>query len=307
MSSHDSDVFRDAMESDKECEIERDLKRKASRIGSQEREENERKMIVDELKEIRKQFIDIQQMKKDIYDIKVSSEEVRTVIQAVAEVKVSLGVVEERLTNQDKRIDSMFKRIDAQSKEMESLRHEMVKTKDRVVDTEAAVTDTREKVESREGRVKHLEWKTIDHEARGRRNNLLFHGIPEVEREDCAQLSHNFIQNKLKLGHAVTIERAHRIGPKKAGENRPIIAKFLDFNQRKEVSTARKNLPQRSDFGVSEDLPREVREGRKMLIQDLIKEREAGHTAWIVYPCRLFVNGKEKRVINPATITVRAR
>ena len=42
-----------------------------------------------------------------------------------------------------------------------------------------------------------LEWKTIDHEARGRRNNLLFHGIPEVDRE----LSHKFIRDKLKLGH----------------------------------------------------------------------------------------------------------
>ena len=97
--------------------------------------------------------------------------------------------------------------------------------------------------------MKQLEWKTIDHEARGRRNNLLFHGIPEVYREYCAQMSHNFMRDKLKLLHTVTIERAHRIGPREAGKNRPLIAKFLDFNQR--MSKARKNLPQRSDVGVS--------------------------------------------------------
>ena len=58
---------------------------------------------------------------------------------------------------------------------------------------------------------------------------------------------------------------------------------------------------------LSEDFPREVRGGRKLLFPDLIAAREAEHTAWIVYPCRLFMNGKEKRVINPATINVRAR
>ena len=74
MASLHADVFRDALDSDKESETEKERrKRKAGRIGSQEREENERKQILDELKEIRNQFVDIQQMRSDIIEIKGKS------------------------------------------------------------------------------------------------------------------------------------------------------------------------------------------------------------------------------------------
>jgi len=295
-----SDALRD------ECEVERERKRRAGRIGSEEREETERKSISEETQGIRKELSGIGKIRQDVSELKQMNIDFRKLLECVEEVKVNLKIHEERLTKQDKRLDSMFKKIEAQSIDIASMREEMVKTKDRVVDTESVVTETRANLEKREDRVKKLEEKTIDQEARGRRNNLLFHGIPEKADEDCMKLSHEFIREQCKLGYPVQLERAHRIGRKKDdGKSRPVIAKFLDFTQRQAVSKARKGL--KRGLGISEDLPFEVREGRRQLGPELVKARDENKKAWIIYPCRLFIDGEEVRTINPATIGGRKR
>ena len=67
--------------------------------------------------------------------------------------------------------------------------------------------------EAHDSRIKLLEYKSIDLEARSRRNNLIFRGHPEnVENDDCVSIIRNLLDMNLNLDPNVCIQRAHRLG-----------------------------------------------------------------------------------------------
>ena len=79
-----------------------------------------------------------------------------------------------------------------------------------------------------------LEEKTNDLEFRSLRENLLFHGIPEGQNENCETLVKQFVADKLNIGHEITIDRAHRLGKPK-GRVRPIVVKFHEYTERETI------------------------------------------------------------------------
>ena len=63
-------------------------------------------------------------------------------------------------------------------------------------------------------RLKLFEYKSIDQEPRSWRNNLIFHGHPEVPyNDDCDVIIRNFSQRHLDIEpNLIQIQRAHRLG-----------------------------------------------------------------------------------------------
>ena len=53
-----------------------------------------------------------------------------------------------------------------------------------------------------------LENKTDDLEARSMRENLLFHGIPEMPNENCETLIQEFLTDKLNIAEDIKLDRA---------------------------------------------------------------------------------------------------
>lgn len=83
-------------------------------------------------------------------------------------------------------------------------------------------------------RMKILEYKSIDAEARARRNNLIFRGIAEVFLvENCKEIAKAFIRNELGIDPStMCIQRAHRIGRlsnRSRGKTRPLKVCFRDY------------------------------------------------------------------------------
>ena len=156
------------------------------------------------------------------------------------------------------------------------------------------------RVSKLEERLGDQEKKAVDLEARGRRRNLIFHGIEEKEGEkddDCMATVKTIIKQKCKVTKAVVIERAHRIppGPRKAPANadkpRPIVVAFHDYNDRVAVKAGRANFPTDCGIGISDDLPFAVRQARRRLHDELDKQKAEGKSVWISFPARLFVDG----------------
>ena len=198
---------------------------------------------------------------------------------------------------------------------MEALNERVNKNEERVKKVEEMVKEDRdemqllrernehlvERVEKLEARLVGQEEKGVDLEARSRRKNLLFHGLKEEEGEDkdwdvSKKIALNFIKNTCKLQSTVVIERAHRIGrPRdqgaRASKPRPLIVAFHDYNDRMAVKKAKAQLPFGGEVGISEDLPRAVREARRRLHPELERRKAGGDEAWIKFPARLFVNG----------------
>ena len=112
----------------------------------------------------------------------------------------------------------------------------------------------------------------LDLKSRSMRDNLLFFNIQESQDEDCAAIVKNFCKEKLHIENAETIrlDRAHRIGKKQPNKTRPIVVKF-NFHQDKENVRKQAKQLKGTNFGISEQFPREINEKRKILFQ---KKRE---------------------------------
>lgn len=78
----------------------------------------------------------------------------------------------------------------------------------------------------------------------------------------------------------IKFERVHRMGPRKNGYSRNIVAKFVLFKEREIFRKEWKTL-RGTQYFVHEQFPKEVVEKRKLLGPKLKAARDAGKNAWI--------------------------
>ena len=146
-------------------------------------------------------------------------------------------------------------------------------------------------------KIRFLEDRSIDQEARSRRNNIVVFGVDETERENCVDIVRKEVLEKCGVRSGEVIERAHRVGRPVRGKSRPLIARLLDYTVKERVMRARRDLPKH--IRVGEDLPFPIREARKQLLPDLKAARDQGKDAFFAYPCRLIVAGEEAASLRP--------
>ena len=151
-------------------------------------------------------------------------------------------------------------------------------------------------IKSHNNRIKLLECKSIDLEARSRRRNLVFRGLGKDEQgENCFGLVRNCIYDDLCIDDDMYLERAHRLGPRNIGRRksvRPIIVAFRDYYDT-EIIMYRL---QGKDIAVTRDYPQEISKARKTLWYQYKEARRDGNNrVQIKYTARLVVNGATLR------------
>ena len=115
--------------------------------------------------------------------------------------------------------------------------------------------------------------------------------------ENCFTAIREFIKRQLDLdADKMYIARAHRLGPRKIGfmaPRRPIIANFRDFCDT-DIIMSRAHLLRNTPFSIGYDLPKEIKEARKKLWDEVkrIKQTSPRVKFQIVYPAKLLVEGK---------------
>ena len=238
--------------------------------------------------------------------------------KALDSVQASLTAVIDKLTNIETTQNKLSKSVETHTNELKniktdinSLRHDSKKEMNEiksVLNSQAAeIADSKKQINGLFEEIKVLKKerleakrRQIDDNARMRRNNLIFHGIPEDENEtdDITEKKiRNFIKETMKIPQEQNIQRVHRLGkprPKTSNghrDSRPIIVLFAFFKQREFIRSKRFDLD-RSLFKLSEDFPIEIREARKALFPKVDAAKKEGKKAAIVYPCRLLVDGK---------------
>ena len=91
----------------------------------------------------------------------------------------------------------------------------------------------------------------IDAESETENNNV----------ENTKEVIYNFLQKELGLENAVSrfeFQRIHRVGKRAGKKPRPIIARFLRYSDREEVLLRAKTSLKGKDYGVFEDMPKEL-------------------------------------------------
>ena len=152
-------------------------------------------------------------------------------------------------------------------------------------------------------------------ESYSRRENLKFIGIVEsssdstdnqnaakssdsLQSENTKDVLFKFLEDELNITDArkrIEFQRVHRLGrPKSSGDPRPIIARFLRYQDREEVMQKARAKLKGKDYAVFEDIPKELYELRKKQQNKLKRARQDGHKAFFSkkFPDKLFINSK---------------
>lgn len=128
-------------------------------------------------------------------------------------------------------------------------------------------------------------------EDRSRRENLLFHGLPDNPNEtweDSEKKVRELLRSILKLQLSdEAISRAHRLGKFSADKCRPLIVRFSSFKTKKAILSARKEL-KKADVNVSEDFCVATRASWRKLIEF----GKASGEQYSVRYNKLFINKK---------------
>ena len=172
---------------------------------------------------------------------------------------------------------------------------DITNTLDELVNANKNVAKIENVVRSHEDRIRLLEYRSIDIEARSRRNNLIFHGLAESRNENCTRLISNFIKDNFDMDvDATAINRIHRLGRYVGGgKRRPIIVAFKDYQLTENIIKQGLNLKD-TGFSVSRDYPLEISRARQTLWPEYkrIKQQNPFAKISIVYPAKLIVNGR---------------
>lgn len=130
-----------------------------------------------------------------------------------------------------------------------------------------------------------LDDKTDYIENQSRRNNVRFDGVLESARETWDETEKKvtkLLSTNMKFQEVPPIERAHRVGPKKADKPRSIVVKFANYKGREAVLRSGKLL-KGSNIFAREDLSERVMARRKEQMEAMKAARNLGKLAYFSY------------------------
>ena len=151
-----------------------------------------------------------------------------------------------------------------------------------------------------ERKIKMLSYRSLDLEARSRRNNLIFRGLADVAGENCTDIIVDFLSEEMAMEISpIVIARAHRLGSlqrfrsRQHVSRRPIIVAFKDYSLTEQIMTNARRL-RGTNFRVEKDFPAEIAEARKNLWPKLKAEKSKDPTCrvTIAYPAKLIRNNR---------------
>ena len=124
----------------------------------------------------------------------------------------------------------------------------------------------------------------------------MFYKIHEQLEENCAVLIKQVLINELKMVpsevESFMFCGVHRLGRRRRGRTRPIIARFTCRADRDKVWKLRRNLKE-SQVNVGEDLPKRVQDLKKnVLVPAMKKARTVPRNKAHVSGDNLIINGK---------------
>lgn len=222
-----------------------------------------------------------------------------------------LQQVLERLTSLEGKLDGVLEKVQRLETTLSGVKSDITELQSKTTQMKKAADDMeaglsnlnteveelRKKIGENEKEIKLINDRYLYQEVYNRRENLRFLGFPEAtgNEEVASETVYQFLERELELDAVRDIEfqRVHRIGKKKAGAVRPIIARFLRFPDRERIFRRALEVRDVTEVRVFTDLPKEIQERRKKQWPKLKKAREEGKVASFdrKEPDKLYIDG----------------
>ena len=237
---------------------------------------------------------DVKHIKLSMTKLDQIERTVNTINMKVSDLEMKVNSIEPRVTEVEKSCSFISYENDIRKKEVEGASAEVHKLKSDCANMQADTNYLR-------ARNANLEAKVTDLESRSMRDNLLFYGVSERgQLENCESLVKEVCIETLDLPEALDMkfDRVHRVGTFSNNKVRPIVAKFHNFKDREIVrqkAFETNETLKRSNLGIGQQWPAEVRETRKALYPIMQRKKAQGKEVRLVKD-KLFVNNVQYKL-----------
>ena len=144
-------------------------------------------------------------------------------------------------------------------------------------------------------RVRDLQYKLLDLEARAKQSNLVIYNIPEEEGENLEEVFQRFVREKLCIERPVHVQSVYRVGRQVNRDNnnkhRLMIVTLCNGADVK-LCLQNSDKLKGSKIGLSKDFPPQIRQARKTLEAKRRTAVQEGKKAVIAFPAKLIVDGE---------------
>lgn len=223
-------------------------------------------------------------------------DKISDVVQMLKEVIASNEKYQKENSAQLSGINAGINDISRRVSNLETQLSEVVKLREEVSSVSEAVSQVKTDLDAlarKQHETSNLTDVVDDLNNRLRRTNLVVKGLPEAPREswiETEEIAKSFFS--AHLGVAVKdIERAHRLGTRRANFHRPIIVKFLSYKSKNEVLSNAYKLKHVSSpkVWIEEDFSPRMQMIRKRLRDFARENREENQKYKLTYN-KLFLN-----------------
>ena len=218
----------------------------------------------------------------------------------VVRIDSKVAVLDEEVKKLNIRVNDVEQSTNFVSDHFDTQKNSIDSNKQSITEMKSAMTElTNENKNLKEENAK-IKQSLTDLHSRSMRENLIFYGIDEsltTTTEDCIKEVKSIIVDKLEIKDSdIIIDRAHRIGRKEKEDGskkkpRPIVAKFHQFTDKERIRRESHRLKD-TDYGISEQFPKEIADKRRILVKIMKHKKSQGETVRLAYD-KLYVNNKE--------------
>lgn len=231
------------------------------------------------------------EMRKELSKLSSMEQTLNSISRKVESLETIVGRVEVTVTNCEKSCEFLNAVYEEQKEEVKSAKTSINSSKKRCSYLETKAVDC-------DAQKRKVQDKLNDLEARSMRENLLFFGIEETQKKDCAAKVKAFCEEDLGLRHEtiedIVIDRAHWIGRIKVGSIRPVVVKFHRYTDRELIRNTANDLRdalKRKNRSVKPQMPHDVSVKRKPLYSVFEAEMAKGNRCSFVLD-KLYINGR---------------
>ena len=294
------------MTDDEESGLDQIVKDNVSRIAKRKRRSSTVKDGPGSERGVEDEVLVLESLKDEVGSIKNFMKKIDRKLEGLLALKDEVANITKMVEKVWRKVGDLEERCEKMEERVAQSDQNCLKVEEIVQGCQKELQKSQEAYRVLEERSVDLEDKVIDQEARSRRNNLIFHGVPESPGEDCFKIVSDIIVRGCKINDPFVIERSHRLGGpvrtsgRQSGQTkpRPLIARFLDYTMKERVRNCRRELA--PEVTVTEDLPWQIRQARGSLKAAADEAKKSSRDVWVSYPARLMVDGKCIKSVRPA-------
>lgn len=223
--------------------------------------------------------------------------------------KLDSILTETRLHNLHRSMASLEQSFAVMEKDVQNLKDKTGKTNTKVNDLEKSVefhdhdiSDSQKDLKKVQHEADEVKMQLLYQGHYSRRENLMFvgneeNGTPFDDVENTKEVTYDFLQRELSFENAQSrfeFQRIHRVGKRTGKKPCPIIVRFLRYSDREDVLPRAKTSLEGRDYGVFEEMPKELYQLRNAQMKKLQNAKHhQGSTAYFSrkYPDKLFIDG----------------